>query len=58
MKIFKALSETEMRAVRGGSTIMGSGTDEGGYFVIIDNGTQCVKVYRNNNGPGHPAFDH
>jgi len=56
MNNFKALNREEMHMVKGGATtIMGSGTDEGGFFVILDTGTQCVKVY--SSGPGQGVFD-
>ena len=55
MKNFKELSEKELGSIKGGEiTIMGQGTDAGGNYVIVDNGTSCVKVYP---GPGgHDEF--
>lgn len=45
MKGFKTLSNEQMNAIKGGYTVMGSGTDEGGDFIIIDDGNSCTKYY-------------
>jgi bacteriocin-like protein len=44
MKKLKELTTKEMNQVKGG-TIMGSGTDGGGYYIVVDTGSSCEKIY-------------
>lgn len=45
MKKFKKLLTIEMSRVKGGGTIIGRGSDEGGDYVVIDTGSSCEKRY-------------
>lgn len=44
-------------SLNGEIEILGSGYDDGGFFVIVSTDTECKKVYPNNTS-GHGMFDH
>ena len=48
LKEFKSfqLSAKEKLTVKGGETILAEGIDSGGHYYVIDDGSSCVKVYR------------
>lgn len=47
MKKFNELSAKQMNRVKGGESVIGSGRDEGGAFVVVDTGSSCEKRYIN-----------